>query len=74
MLQDIQVLQKRNQTLIDNASNHAASTTLTLSSQKRPTTLQTKTTENELACPICGNLYKMNELERHVNDCLEKAQ
>lgn len=74
LLQDIQVLQKRNQALIDNASNQAASSSKSPPKPKSGATPQKDIPENELACPICGNLYKLNELERHVNDCLEKAQ
>lgn len=75
LLQDIQQLQRRNQALIDNAANRPSSSTLVLNMAKRATAPPAVPgAEDELPCPICDNPFKLNELERHVNECLEKAQ
>lgn len=72
LVQDIQSLQKRNQALIDNAASQPSSSAA--KPPVKPKVTETSKTPESDSCPICGNVFKMNELERHVNDCLEKAQ
>lgn len=75
LIQDIQLLQRRNQALIDNAANRPSSSSSEPKPAKRATAPPAAAgAEDELPCPICEKAFKLNELERHVNYCLEKAQ